>query len=420
MRVIHLHCCYVQTLHSSGVDVLGAPIAAGSLAPNLLDGPFAWRALLPDGTLIKSAVTAGSAARPDTSPVAAQGDGVISIMHPDGSMSRQQPGAVELTDGTSITAAGWLHTSVDGHQSWQLDAGGVEDLKATAAKAAADAATAAEAAANAAAAEAAAAELAAASKKGGKSADKRALDKQKTIPAPSTGADAAACGANGAALATGAGADPAALHTMLESLQDQEPQERASIIRTAKLTDPDTQAVVVTREDHLMVVNYVGGNRLLQVRRAPVSFWNATMGYCARGCASGGPAVMCAKPAVWCHCRPLVLRCRLSMMVTTENAKHMLALASARLHLPSGMGALRVMGTWLAADHTSAPTCKLVHFYLHHALLPWVQDAEGCRISFLNHGWVFEGSAMPVVRGDELSVTVDVCPGNDCYTSCQC
>jgi hypothetical protein len=36
-------------------------------------------------------------------------------------------------------------------------------------------------------------------------------------------------------------------------------------IRAAELTDPDTRAVVVTREDRLLIVDYLDGSRLLQV-----------------------------------------------------------------------------------------------------------------------------------------------------------
>lgn len=246
--------CRLQTVHSAGVEVPGAPVAAGQLDAGLVDGPFAWHALLPGGTLIKAEVSAESAAQTTV-------DGLRTIMHPDGSMSKQQQGAVELPDGSSLTAAGWLHTDLEGNMTWVLDAGALEDLEKAAVKAAADAAAAAEAAAATAAAEAAAAEAAAAKKVGAKGGDKRALDKQKSA---SPAAIAAGSDGVSAAAAAGSAADPAAMHGMLDKLATMEPQEKGSI-RAAKLTDPDTQAVVVTREDHLMVVNYAGGNRLLQV-----------------------------------------------------------------------------------------------------------------------------------------------------------
>lgn len=267
----------MQVMHVSGVDVLGAPIAAGSLDPALLDGPFAWHALLPDGTLVKASLTAASTTKlgKTATTAAALGDDsvkdlMVSLLHPDGSMSSQQLGIVDVPDGESMPIPGWLRTSLNGHKTWVVDSTALGELKAAATKAAAEAAAAAQAAAAAAAAEAAAAEAAAANKKV-KGGDKKALEKQKSAAPPaatavSNGVDAAAV-SQGATTASGSSCltGTAAIEAKVQYLEQLEPQPRGSI-RTAVLTDPDTRAVVVNREDHLMMINYVGGSRLLQVR----------------------------------------------------------------------------------------------------------------------------------------------------------
>eukprot|EP00775_Hariotina_reticulata_P009324 gene9324-9489_t len=126
----------IKEMQASGVEVPGAPVAAGTLHPCVPSGSFSWRALLPSGALVK-AVSAphGPAAQhcpADQHPVsvAASSAGIpplaadllcgrnsmtqhalLTILHTDGSMSTQQGGVLEFAAGSTSAAAGWLRTS---------------------------------------------------------------------------------------------------------------------------------------------------------------------------------------------------------------------------------------------------------------------------------------------------------------------
>lgn len=274
------------------MNVLGAPLASGHLDGQLPDGPFAWHTLLPDGTLMKADASGGPPAKQSAAPVGideiltcstAAG---ITILHPDGSTSRQQQEHVVLADGSAVTAAGWLHSSTGGQLTWTIDQVALERLKSAAALAAAEASAAAEAAAAAAAAAEEAAAAEAASKKGGKGDKARALDKQRS-GAKSHGSAAFGSAAGDGAVVAGAGSPSSitststheSLQSVLQQLELLEPISKGHI-RAACLTDPDTRAVVSTREDHVMVVSYTDGSKLLQVSWLQIC---STIGYLAQG-----------------------------------------------------------------------------------------------------------------------------------------
>jgi hypothetical protein len=238
--------------------------------------------VLPNGTLIK-------AAAPDKA-AAASSKCTTTILHPDGTCSQQQQQELTLASvGVEMKqrVAGWLRTSPDGEQVWAVDAVALHNLRADLAKTAEQAAAAAAAAA----AEAAAAAVAAEStgKKGSKGAKKSQLDKQASSKAPSSKQrlteqpqqqpEQAVSAAGAAAAAAGGSAEPgstprvadaehvpaaAAAEAALLDLEQQPPQIMGTI-RAVRLTDADTGAVVTTREDHLLIVDYPDGSKLLQV-----------------------------------------------------------------------------------------------------------------------------------------------------------
>jgi len=205
---------------------------------------------------------------------AAWTSGCISILHPDGSMSRQQQGAVILGAGNVVKAAGWRRISSTGSQTWALDGSALQRMQDAAATASKQAEAAAAAAAEAAAAAAAAAEAAAAaaaaeaSSKKGKAGQKPAAKASAAATAApgdsKTSADVAAAApapnAAGAADTSVLMVKAAQLQEVVQHLQALAPEELGHI-RAAQLTDPDTQALVVTREDHLLAVNYPDGSR---------------------------------------------------------------------------------------------------------------------------------------------------------------
>jgi hypothetical protein len=268
----------------AAVDVLGALSAAGTLQAQVPASTLAWHAVLPNGTLIK-------AAAPDRAATTAGSSYTTTILHPDGSCSQQQQQELTLAGvGVSMKqrVAGWLRTSPDGEQVWALDTVALQNLRTDLAKTAEEAAAAGAAAAAEAAAAAAAAEST--GKKGSKGTKKSQLDKQASSKIPnakqraneqpqqqpgqavSAAAAAAAAAVTGSAepgstprLAdTGHVAAAAAAEAVLLDLERQPPQSMGSI-RAVRLTDADTGAVVTTREDHLLIVDYPDGSKLLQV-----------------------------------------------------------------------------------------------------------------------------------------------------------
>lgn len=280
----------LQVVQATGVDVLGAPLAAGKLQAAVAASASQWHAVLPDGTLIKASADAAagaiSAARSATGPTgqcltagaAASGCRATSVLHTDGSVSQHHKLELPLVgvDGELRQEVdGWLRTGPDGEQTWVVDTVALQDLWANLAKAAEEAAVAAAAMAAEAAEAAAAAETT--GKKGSK--DKKGLGKtvsskqaakqqqQQQQQDPAGPAAEAAAGSSGNSTAAdsvhvqAAAAAEAALH----ELEHQAPQFMGSI-RAVQLTDADTRAVVTTREDHLLIVDYPDGSRLLQVR----------------------------------------------------------------------------------------------------------------------------------------------------------
>jgi hypothetical protein len=284
-------------MQATGVDVLGAPLAARKLQAAVAASASRWHAVLPDGTLIKASPNADSAAAAAAHSAAGSTGQCVTaggascrattVLHTDGSISQHH--ALELplagVDGElRQEVAGWLRTGPDGEQTWVVDTVALQDLRANLAKAAEEAAVAAAAMAAEAAAAAAAAETT--GKKGGKG-DKKGLGKtvsskqaakqqqqqqqQQQDPAGPAAEAGAGGGGNSSSTATesvhaqAAAAAEAALH----ELEHQPPQCMGSI-RAVQLTDADTQAVVTTREDHLLIVDYPDGSRLLQVWRCGV------------------------------------------------------------------------------------------------------------------------------------------------------
>jgi len=201
--------------------------------------------------------------------------------------------------------AGWLRTTPQGEQTWVTDPAALQDLREGLAKAAQEAAAAAAAAA----AEAAAAAAAAAETTGkkGSKGDKKGLGKQgssktgKQQPldqAPSASATAGAAGEVGASGTAPESDTPRvalAVDAALQQLEQRPPQSMGSI-KAVQLTDADTRAVVTTREDHLLIVDYLDGSRLLQVRLCKDS--PRHMGECAACERNGGE--LC-KAAGWCE-----------------------------------------------------------------------------------------------------------------------
>jgi hypothetical protein len=271
-------------MQATGVNVLGAPLAAGSLQAKVSASTSALHALLPNGTLIKAAAAAGGASTAEPE--------ALTILHPDGTVSQQQQQDLTLAGvagDLKQRVAGWLRTSPHGEQSWAVDVEALQHLRASLAQAAAEATTAAATAAEAA---AAAAAEAVTGKKGSKGS-KKDLHKQASSKPPSAKHSAQQQQqqqqqqpqheqATAAAAAAGTGSpDPgatprggeaqhtqqaaaAAAEAALQDLEQQPPQSMGSI-RAVRLTDADTQAVVTTREDHLLLVDYPDGSRLLQV-----------------------------------------------------------------------------------------------------------------------------------------------------------
>jgi hypothetical protein len=269
-----------QVLQSSGVSVLGAPLAAGQLDTQLMVGPFAWHAVLADGTLVKAAAAAAAAAThsaADSGVLQQCGSSSrLAILHPDGSTSAQHALQVQ-PQGTAIPPVavdGWLLTTPQGEQSWTADAAALERLEADLV-AAEEAAIAAAAAAEAAAAAAAVAAESPTGKKGSKGEKDRAkaISKHGGISTkrpeqPGGTADAEAASAAEGAAQAGTQLDEqaiAAIRDALAELLQQQPVSQGRI-RAACLTDPDTRAVVTTREDHLLLIEYADGSKLLQVR----------------------------------------------------------------------------------------------------------------------------------------------------------
>jgi hypothetical protein len=267
----------------AAVDVLGALLATGTLQAQVPASTSAWHAVLPNGTLIK-------AAAPDRAATPAGSSYTTTILHPDGSCSQQQQQELTLAGvGVSMKqrVAGWLRTSPDGEQVWALDTVALQNLRTDLAKTAEEAAAAGAAAAAEAAAAAAAAEST--GKKGSKGTKKSQLDKQASSKIPNAKQRAneqpqqqpeqAVSAAAAAAAAVTGSAEPgstpgladaghvaaaAAAEAVLLDLERQPPQSMGSI-RAVRLTDADTGAVVTTREDHLLIVDYPDGSKLLQV-----------------------------------------------------------------------------------------------------------------------------------------------------------
>lgn len=266
-------------MQSTEVNVLGAPLAAGNLQAKVSASTSALHALLPNGTLIKVAAASGastSAAEPEA----------LTILHSDGTMSQQQQQDLTLAGvagDLKQRVAGWLRTSPHGEQSWAVDVEALQHLRASLAQAAKEAAAAAATAAEAAAAAAAA--EAPTGKKGSKGS-KKDLHKQASSKAPSAKhssqqqqqqqpqheqAAAAPLGSpdpgatpRGGEVQHAQEAAAAAAEAALQDLEQQPPQSMGSI-RAVQLTDADTRAVVTTREDQLLLVDYPDGSRLLQV-----------------------------------------------------------------------------------------------------------------------------------------------------------
>lgn len=278
-----------QGVHATGVDVLGAPLAAGKLQGLVSGSASAWHAVLPCGTLVKAAAPpphGAAAAAPTGQHGSKASQGTVTILHPDGTVSQQQQQDLVLASVAGDMrqqVPGWLRTGPAGEQTWVVDAEALQDLRAGLAKAAEEAAAAAAAAA---ATEAAAAAVAAEStgKKGSKGS-KKALDKSASSKKPqqqqkeqgeqagaaTTAAAATAAEAGNAAVAGDGEHMQEAMDVADAALQDleQQPPQSMGSIRAVQLTDADTRAVVTTREDHLLIVNYPDGSRLLQVCWAP-------------------------------------------------------------------------------------------------------------------------------------------------------
>lgn len=291
----------MQVIDASAVDVLGASLAAGSLTAQVAASASAWHAVLPDGTLIKAAAvpraggsvapcaqhTSWSSAERDADK-ARQPQGLATVLHPDGQVSQQHHLELPLqigmaaADPTRHEVAGWLRKTPQGEQTWVVDAAALQGLKHSLNRAAQEAAEAVAAAAAEAAAAAAAAEPP--SKKGTKG-DKKALGKQGSshpgkqaqeqappaTPAGPVAADGACSMGLGSSSSGGEQLHTAAaIDAALQGLEQQPPQTMGSI-RAVQLTDADTGAVVTTREDHLLIVDYPDGSRLLQVRAGVVT-----------------------------------------------------------------------------------------------------------------------------------------------------
>ena len=263
---------YCQVPATRGCAVLGAEVARGDLQQLLPEGPFHWHALLPDGTLVRSAAVADP-----------RQELQLLITSPGGQISRYQAREV-----AGQKVPGWVRTGTDGQREWVADEEALGALRAVA-KAAAEvkAREAAEAAAQAAAAAEAAAAAAAAEagKKGGKGAKgalaksgskERAASGSGVRPvsgAGTAGKDVAAAGSgeggmamvleeggeDGSAAAEAGGEAAGVLGVEGALVMPEDP------LRVAQLQDPDTEAVVYTREDLLMLVAYADGSTLLQV-----------------------------------------------------------------------------------------------------------------------------------------------------------
>jgi hypothetical protein len=296
----------------------------------------------------------------------------VTILHPDGSTSQRHELPLALPAEVAARAPclrvpGWLLTSPQGDRSWTADAAAVERLQADLA-AAEEAALVAAAAAEVAAAAAAAAAAETPTRKGPKDRSK-AISKQggasskrpELHSAAAAGADAASSAADAAAGDGSSSTAPpldaagvAAVRGALQQLQEAQPVCQGSI-RAVQLTDPDTQAVVTTREDHLLLVSYTDASRLVQVRACCLH---------ACTCTSAGHRLTGGR-------------------LRTERVR-----ASARSPQPC-------VWSW-------HPRCRCtVH----------LQDTEGCRLSFTASGWLFEAAGMPEVRGNSTGITVQLSAG---------
>lgn len=271
-------------MEATAVNILGAPLSAGRLEAQVAASTSAWHGLLPDGTLLKAAAPAGAAPANTGSTCSSTATAVSrmqpvrarTILHPNGALSQQRhmelplPGAA---DGVQ-QVAGWLRTTPQGEQTWVTDPAALQDLREGLAKAAQEAAAAAAAAA----AEAAAAAAAAAETTGkkGSKGDKKGLGKQgssktgKQQPLDQAASASATAGAAGEVGGSGTAPESdtprvaLAVDAALQELEQRPPQNMGSI-KAVQLTDADTRAVVTTREDHLLIVDYPDGSRLLQV-----------------------------------------------------------------------------------------------------------------------------------------------------------
>lgn len=274
----------LQTMQATAVGVLGAPLAAGTLQGQVPASTSAWHAVLPNGTLIKGAAAAAhdAAAAADGANTRCAGREAATILHPDGTVSQQQQQDLTLAGvagDMKQQVAGWLRTTPQGEKVWVVDTVALQNLRSSLATAAEEAAAAAAAAAEAAAAAAAAEST---GKKGGKGSKSKALDKQASSKTPSakhkeqqqqaqeqTAAAAAGAAEQGGTPRVSEVEHPQSAAAVAEAALldfEQQPPQSMGNIRAVRLTDADTGAVVTTREDYLLIVDYPDGSRLLQVK----------------------------------------------------------------------------------------------------------------------------------------------------------
>jgi hypothetical protein len=397
------------------VSVLGAPLPPGHLDAGSSVGPFAWHAVLPDGTLVKRVVLGVDAAVPagpagcyhGSSGVTTDNGGCsgrrhemrrqlqgLHLQHPDGSTSEVVPCTLQLSelgisDGT-LTAWGWLHTRPSGDRVWLLADGAEADLyqqaMAAAAEQAAAALAAAEAAEAAAASAAAAAEAAAADnnsrRPGGMRQGGVAVDRARVPEQRPRSSNKACSGGAGKPPYDAGGAPPSALNAvqqqqtpaaplasssltqelLLQHLHDQMAGQTWAPLASATVVDPDCGAHVTTRADGLLLVVYEDGSRLLQVRRQSKSPRPTRAGACTTtstpntGGGSSGVSFCTSQRRVRVHMHSTVI-------------------------------------------------------LLHTGCIAPAQDAEGCRLSFTGDDWTFEGPDLPQIYRDSSGVHVSLQQG---------